>query len=54
MNSKKYSKRKRRMELVKIGKELNTLLQSDIDYIMDLSNSDDDVERRMVSARQRV
>lgn len=43
----------KRRALVKIGKELQTLTKDDIKFILDLTNSNDDVNRRMITARNR-
>lgn len=43
-----------RKELVKIGRQLGTLNRADIRFIMDPANSEHDVTRRMITARQRL
>lgn len=44
----------KRKALVKIGEELQTLTKDDIKFILDLNNSDNAVNRRMITARERT
>lgn len=43
----------KRKEVIKIGVELGTLTQEDIDFIMDPENNETAIRRRLTTARHR-